>query len=120
MDDLDAAAADFARIFEMNFVPTEAAGFGPRALVGKHRVKLVQRGKSDFESQFCGPLAAFEIMVDDVEAQRAKFEQFGFRPLYMRSLKSGRKSYYFGTQFEGLPFSIYATADDGEIRGLGA
>src|SRR3546814_20151859 len=87
-------------------------------MVGKHRVKLIQRGASDFTAEFRGPLAAFEVMYDDVEAQRAKMEQAGFTVLHERTMKSGRKAYYFGSQFEGLPFGLYATADDGEVRGL--
>src|SRR3546814_18858165 len=75
-------------------------------MVGKHRVKLIQRGASDFTAEFRGPLAAFEVMYDDVEAQRAKMEQAGFKVLHERTMKSGRKAYYFGSQFEGLPFGI--------------
>jgi catechol 2,3-dioxygenase-like lactoylglutathione lyase family enzyme len=118
VDDLDGAVADFGRIYDMSFTPTDAAGLGVRAVVGKHRVKLIQRGPSAFADQFCGPLAAFEIMYDDVEAQRRKLEAFGFKALGARALKSGRKAYYFGSQFEGLPIGVYATADDAEIRGL--
>jgi len=118
VDDLDAAAKDFSRVYDVEFVPTDAAGFGPKALVGKHRVKLVQRGESKFAGEFRGALAAFDVMYDDVEAQREKFEKFGYKVLNTRTLKSGRKAYYFGSQFEGLPFGIYATADDAEIRGL--
>src|SRR3546814_13560161 len=87
-------------------------------MVGKHRVKLIQRGASDFTAEFRGPLAAFEVMYDDVEAQRAKMEQAGFKVLHERTMKSGRRAYYFGSQFEGLPFGIYAMADDGGVRGL--
>src|SRR3546814_233744 len=118
VDDLDAAVADFGRIYDMAFVPADPQGLGSRAMVGKHRVKLIQRGASDFTAEFRGPLAAFEVMYDDVEAQRAKMEQAGFKVLHERTMKSGRKAYYFGSQFEGLPFGIYATADDGEVRGL--
>jgi catechol 2,3-dioxygenase-like lactoylglutathione lyase family enzyme len=118
VDDLDAAVADFARVYDMSFVPTDPAGFGARAMVGRHRVKLVERGETAFAGEFCGPLAAFEIMYDDVEAQRAKLESFGFRVLHARPLKSGGKAYYFGSQFEDLPIAIYATADDAEMRGL--
>lgn len=118
VDDLDAAAEDFRQIYDMTFVETDPAGFGTRALVGPHRVKLVQRGETRFAAEFRRPLAAFEVMYDDVEAQRAHFEADGCKVLHERTLKSGRKAYYFGSQFEGLPFAIYAAADDAEIRGL--
>lgn len=118
VDDLDAAVADFERIYDMRFVPTDPQGFGSRAVVGPHRVKLIERGPSAFTSEFRGPLAAFEVMYDDVEAQRARFEAEGYKVLHERTLRSGRKAYYFGSQFEGLPFGIYAAADDAEIRGL--
>lgn len=81
-------------------------------------MKLIQRGSTDFSEEFVGVLAAFEVMYDDVEAQRAKMESAGLRVLHERTLRSGRKAYYFGAQFEGLPFGIYATADDAEILGL--
>src|SRR3546814_10037872 len=72
VDDLDAAVADFGRIYDMAFVPADPQGLGSRAMVGKHRVKLIQRGASDFTAEFRGPLAAFEVMYDDVEAQRSE------------------------------------------------
>src|SRR3546814_15075078 len=78
----------------MAFVPADPQGLGSRAMVGKHRVKLIQRGASDFTAEFRGPLAAFEVMYDDVEAQRAKMEQAGFKVLHERTMKSGRKAYY--------------------------
>jgi hypothetical protein len=118
VDDLDSAVADFQRIYDMAFVPTDAQGLGKRAVVGKHRVKLIERGHSEFAAEFRGPLAAFEVMYDDVEAQCAKMEAAGIKVLHKRTLRSGRNAYYFGSQFEGLPFGIYATADDAEIRGL--
>src|SRR3546814_8670845 len=59
VDDLDAAVADFGRIYDMAFVPADPQGLGSRAMVGKNRVKLIQRGASDFTAAFRGPLAAF-------------------------------------------------------------
>jgi len=118
VDDLDAAIADFGRVFDMAFVPTDPQGLGARAAVGKHRVKLIQRGATDFAAEFVGVLAALEVMYDDVEAQRAKMEAAGLKVLHERTLGSGRKAYYFGAQFEGLPIGIYAAADDAEVRGL--
>src|SRR3546814_11028726 len=90
----------------MAFVPADPQGLGSRAMVGKHRVKLIQRGASDFTAEFRGPLAAFEVMYDDVEAQRAKMEQAGFKVLHERTMKSGRKAYYFGLPFAGMAFGI--------------
>ena len=118
VDDLDAAIADFEQIFGMNFVPADAHGFGGRAVTGAHRVKLVERATSEHAAEFCGPVAAFEVMYDDVEAQRAKFEAAGCKVLAEHTLKSGRKAYYFGSQFEGIPLGIYPAADDGVMRGL--
>lgn len=118
VDDLDAAVADFSEIFDMKFVEADPQGFGSRAVVGPHRVKLIERGPSRFEKEFSGPLAAFEVMYDDVEAQKARFEAEGYKVLDERTMRSGRKAYYFGSQFEGLPFGIYAAGDDAEIRGL--
>src|SRR3546814_16086453 len=72
VDDLDAAVAAFGRIYDMAFVPAAPQGLGSRALVGKHRVQLIQRGESDFPPEFSDPPAAFEHMYDDVEARRDK------------------------------------------------
>src|SRR3546814_12224329 len=99
VDDLDAAVADFGLIYDMAFVPADPQGLGSRSMVGKHRVKLIQRGASDFTAEFRGPLAAFEVMYDDVEAQRTKMEQAGFKVRHERPLKRDRKDYYLGYQF---------------------
>jgi hypothetical protein len=117
VDDLDTVMKDFREIFGMDFVATDPAGLGTRAVVGRHRVKLVERGASDFQEAFRGPLASIEIMYDDVEAQRGKMEAAGFPVLRTRTMRSGDKAYYFGASFEGLPFGIYAAADDAEILG---
>ena len=119
VDDLDKAAADFGRKFDMQFTEADPQGFGGRALTGAHRVKLVERGKSKFVSEFTGPLAAFEIMYDNVEVQKARFEAAGCRVLQERDMPSGGKAYYFGSQFEGIPIGIYPAADDDAMRGLG-
>lgn len=119
VDDLDAAAADFGRIYGMEFTPTGAQRFGRRAAVGRHRLMLVERGENALADQFLGVCAALWVMVDDVEAQRTKMEAAGFDVLHSRAFASGRKAYYFGSQIEGLPLGIYAAADDAEMRGAG-
>jgi hypothetical protein len=115
VDNLPRATAAFKTFYGLNFTPTDPAGLGARAAIGEHRVKLIERGPTAFTGQFRGPLAAFELMVEDVEAQRAILERDGNKILHTRTLKSGRHAYYFGAQFEDLPFAIYAAADDREI-----
>src|SRR3546814_11457897 len=66
VDDLDAAVADFGRIYDMAFVPADPQGLGRRAMVGKHRVKLIQRGASDFTSEFLDRKSVGEGKWEDV------------------------------------------------------
>src|SRR3546814_14637438 len=114
----DVCSSDLCgRIYDMAFVPADPQGLGSRAMVGKHRVKLIQRGASDFTAEFRGPLDAFEVMYDDVEAPRAKMEQAGFKVLHERTMKRGRKAYFFGSQVEGVPFGYFAALSDGGVGG---
>jgi hypothetical protein len=117
VDDLGQAVADFGKFYDMAFVPADPSGLGRRAAVGSHRIRLIERGPGDFEAAFRGPLASIEIAYDNVEAQRDKFASAGIEPLHATKFKSGRNAYYFGAQFEDLPFGIYAAADDAEFLG---
>lgn len=118
VDSIDKIAADFNRFFDMTFVETDAGGYGARAVVGAHRVKLVERPDPALVGEFMRSMIATEMMFDDVEATRRSLESAGFSVLRERTYKSGRKGYYFGATFERLPLYIYATADDNENRGL--
>jgi hypothetical protein len=117
VENIDSAAADFKRFFGMKFVATDPGGLGARAMVGEHRIKLVEGAPADIAQHFQSPLAAVDIMYDDVEETRNKLEKAGYPVLRERSLRSGRKSYYFGSAFHGLPLSIYPTAADDEFIG---
>src|SRR3546814_19050995 len=43
VDSIDAIAPLFSKYFDMEWTETDPAGFGSRAVVGKHRVKLVEK-----------------------------------------------------------------------------
>ncbi|MFA5495963.1 MAG: hypothetical protein WC247_14430 [Porticoccaceae bacterium] len=117
VDNVDTVAADMKTFFDMDFVETDPGGLGSRALVGGHRVKLVQRCGAAVESEFKASLAAFEVMCDDVEAVLKKFEAAGISPIHDRTFGSGRKGYYFGSRFQDLPIGIYSGSDDAEMIG---
>jgi hypothetical protein len=119
VDSIDEVADLFTRYFDMEFVETDPAGLGARAVVGAHRVKLVERPDQALAAQFMPPLLATEMMFDDVEAIRARLEKGGFSVLRERRFGSGRKGYYFGSALIGLPLYIYASEDDPEARGIG-
>lgn len=116
VDDIDAVAADLARIFDMRFAQTDPLGLGTRALSGKHRVTLIQ-GPSDLSSQFEPPLAAINIGYDDVEQARARLEAAGYPVLDKAPLQSGGHAYHFGRAFHGLPIRIHPAAADAELIG---
>lgn len=117
VDNVDTVAKDMKFFFDMDFVGTDAGGLGGRALVGGHRVKLVERTGATVEGEFKAALAAFEVMCDDVEAVLKKFADAGVEPLHSRTFSSGRKGYYFGSRFQDLPLGIYDARDDGEMIG---
>jgi hypothetical protein len=114
---VQSAAADFERYFGAKFVATDAGGLGSKAMVGEHRIKLVEGAPAAMAAHFQQPLAAVEIMYDDVEPVRSRLEKAGYAIVHRRSLKAGRYSYYFGSVFHSLPLSIYPAAADSEILG---
>lgn len=117
VNDIGRAAAEFERYFGMKFVATDPGGLGTRAVVGEHRIKLIEGVPGAIAKHFQLPLAAVEIMHDDVEGVRNSLENAGYSVVHERSLKSGANAYYFGSSFHGLPLSIYPTAADDEIIG---
>jgi hypothetical protein len=118
VDDADAVAELFTRYFDMRFVETDPAGLGGRALVGGHRVKLVEQPDADVWSQAMQSLLAVEMMFNDVVAVRDRLVAAGYPVLRERSFSSGRSGWYFGRVIAGLPLAIYDTRDDAEARGL--
>jgi hypothetical protein len=118
VDSIDAVAALFTRYFDMQFVATDPGDLGARAVVGKHRVKLVEKPNPQLANHFMRGLLAAEMMFDDHEAIRRRLEDAGYPVLGERTFKSGRKSYYFGSGLAGLPLAIYSPSDDDEARGI--
>lgn len=111
-------AADMGRYFGMIFFATDPAGLGSKALVGAHRVKLVEGGGGS--SALDGvepPLAAIEFMYHDVETARARIVDAGYPVLHERALGQGAKAYYFGPTVQGMPIGIYPASADAEILG---
>lgn len=117
VDDLASVTADFERFFGVRFVATDPAGLGQKAVVGAHRIKLVEGPSNVVLAQIEKPLAAIEFMLDDVEAARLRFENAGYKVLHTRQLKQGGNAYYFGATTQGMPVYIYPAAADGEVIG---
>lgn len=115
---IDKVVADFERFFDMHFKPDNACGLGKCAVVGRHRIRLVEDPVSILFGHYPRPVMSVEIAVEDVESVRQGFEKAGMPPFFERKLKSGRRVYYFGKRLVGLPLGIYATADDAEMRGV--
>jgi hypothetical protein len=116
VDDLNRTAADLDKLLDMMLTATNPEGFGRRAAVGNHRVKLIE-GPSELISSLERPLVSIDIMHDDVEAARRRFEEAGYPVKLARSLVSGGKAYYFGETVQGMPVSLYPVAADSEILG---
>src|SRR3546814_3149741 len=51
VDSIDAIAPLFSKYFDMEWTETDPAGFGSRAVVGKHRVKLVEKRSEEHTSE---------------------------------------------------------------------
>jgi hypothetical protein len=116
VEDADRVAADLERLLGMRFVETDPAGLGAKALVGPHRVKLVERPSALLDG-IERPLASIDFIHHDVEGARARFEAAGYAVRHARPLKSGGNAYYFGETVQGMPVSLYPVAADAEILG---
>jgi hypothetical protein len=116
VDDADALAADLKTFYDMDFVETDPAGFGRRALTGRHRIKLI-KGPSALLDGVERPLASLDMMDSDVEAARARFEAAGYKVRHTRALASGGNAYYFGGTVQGLPITLYPQSADAEMVG---
>ena len=117
VDNLEQVTADLSRLLGMHFVDTDPAGLGEKAVVGAHRIKLIENPNKDLADEFELPLASIEFAMDDVEQARARFEAAGYPVRYTRPLYSGGNAYYFGATVQRMPISIYPASADQEIIG---
>ncbi|MBA2933708.1 hypothetical protein HZF05_06305 [Sphingomonas sp. CGMCC 1.13654] len=115
--DADALAADLKKFYDMDFIETDPAGLGRRALAGSHRVKLIE-GPTALLDDLELPLAAIDVMHGDVESARRGFEAAGFKVRHARALQSGGHAYFFGPTVQGLPITLYPESADAEMIGL--
>lgn len=118
VESIDAIAPLFTKYFDMEWTETDAGGLGARAVVGKHRVKLVEQPDQALAPHFMQSLLAAEMMFDDAAQVCAKVEAAGYPVLRERTFSSGRKAVYFGNVVTGLPLTIYDTRDDEEARAI--
>lgn len=117
VDSIDKVTADLKKFFGMTFVATDPAGLGEKAVVGVHRVKLIEKPNAQLLGEFELPLAAIEFIVDDVEKARQKIEDAGYPVRHTRKLNSGGNAYYFGATVQRMPLAIYPAHADSEIIG---
>lgn len=117
-DDIEATADRFRRAFGMTWTPTDPGGLGEKALVGPHRIRLLQGPSAAVRAHAMHTVAASEIMVEDVARTRAVLEAAGHAVLAERTFASGRQALYFGAVLQGMPIAIYDARDDAEARGL--
>lgn len=117
VESIKKVAADFERLFDMHFVPDDACGLGKRAVVGAHRIRLVEEPIVALRGQYPPPVVSVDLALNDVETVRQGLVDAGFTVLFERRLKSGRNVYYFGKNLLGFLVGIYPFADDAEMRG---
>lgn len=119
VDSIDAVAPLFTKYFDMDWVETDPAGFGRRAVSGRHRVKLVEAAEPSLAQHFMAPLLSAEMMFENPHTIRARIEAAGIPVIHTRTFASGRESWFFGKAIAGLPLSIYDLRDEDEARGGG-
>lgn len=117
-EDIDSLASKFSRFFGMEWSETEPAGLGTRALVGRHRVKLIQHPEPDIARQILSPIVSAEMMFENHEEIRARLERAGHSVIRERTFRSGRKGWYFGRVISDLPITVFHPGDEREALGL--
>ena len=118
VEDIDAVAAKYSRYFDMEWVETDPGGLGTRALVGKHRVKLIEGADADIREQVLDPLVSAEFVFPNYEEICDRLSVAGYPILRERTFRSGRKQWYFGKVLAGLPISVFHPDDEAEALGL--
>jgi len=118
VDDIDAMSAHFTKYFDMEWVSTDPGGLAKRAVVGPHRIKLIEDPDTVVRVHAMRSIAACEIMCDDPYEKRKSLEGAGYKVLAERRFCSGRHAWYFGSVLSEMPISIYDSRDDAEARGL--
>ncbi|MDB5686315.1 MAG: hypothetical protein JWR77_904 [Rhizorhabdus sp.] len=118
VDSIDAVAPLFTRYFDMEWAETDPAGFGVRAVSGRHRVKLVEKPNAALASHYMNCLLTTEMMFENPDEIHARIEAAGIPLVATRTFSSGRKSRFYGKAIAGVPLSIYDVRDEDEARGL--
>jgi hypothetical protein len=117
VDSVDRVAADFGRFFDMEFVETDPKGLGTRALVGAHRLRIVEKPDPAVRPHLLGPLLSMDIIVENPESVRARLEQAGIPRVARWALRSGRTGDFFGNGLDRVPIAVYDVRDEAELLG---
>jgi catechol 2,3-dioxygenase-like lactoylglutathione lyase family enzyme len=120
--DLDAAVADFAEIFGMQFTVVANDDIKMRVAISDGGLVLAQgyAGESDLplESNWNGPLTAIELRVDDLEEARRRLEAKGVNPVYYLDAPGGLTEYYMN-QLHGVPLTIFQMESESWVDAIG-
>lgn len=90
VDSIDEVAPLFSKYFDMDWAETDPAGFGARTVVGKHRVRLVERPDPVLSQHAMQSLLAAEMMFDDLESARERIERSSIQPWCWKRMGSNR------------------------------
>lgn len=109
VDDLDAAVADFAELFGMQFEITDVESIGVRVAICNQGVELVEiRGAAPklVEKYAGGMLAGFSLNVPDIELVRRKLLARGVEFINEVQANDLTEIYCDKDTFHGLPLIV--------------
>ena len=112
--DVDAAAAEFAKLFDMEFSTFDIPAQSLRVAYGEHGIEFVQVTADGWQPREAGLMQGCCIAVDDVEAQRAHMLANGQEVVMEIPLQSGRKEYVF-KPIHGVPVMIYQHSEQFDL-----
>jgi hypothetical protein len=119
VDSINDMAARLTRYFDMDWVETDPAGLGSRAVVGRHRVKLIEGAPADIREQALDSIIATEMMFPNHIEIHERLKQAGYPIVRTRRFASGREGWYFGRVLADLPLAIFHPDDEAEALGQG-
>lgn len=108
VDDLDAAVADFADIFGMEFDVMDAPALGLRIAVSNQGIELVEATGSPklLENYVGGVFSAVSVNVPDLEPVRRKLLDRGVEVIMEMKTPDFREIYCAYGTFHGLPLAV--------------
>jgi hypothetical protein len=114
---LDAAAEDFDKLFDMPMVKVFDPALGLRMAIADGGYLLYDQLDSGRPSPItanfgAGVLGALGIRTNDLDGVTARMKAAGIKPIYEMNVRGGLRAIYFENTFHGLP--ILALSYDGD------